>query len=115
MSSATSMDDPENLLAHAAWLRRLASASRPGQCGRRRRLRRPARGRCQPVQERAARRRGRSGPAVDHQRRPAGVYHIWTGLFTGWARRWVNMAVSEAPADRRDATGRIELATVIVE
>jgi hypothetical protein len=43
------------------------------------------------------------------------VYHIWTGLFTGWAPRWVNMAVSEAPADRRDATGRIELATVIVE
>lgn len=51
----------------------------------------------------------------DVRRRPAGVYHIWTGLFTGWAPRWVNMAVSEAPADRRDTAGRIELATVIVE
>jgi len=53
---------------------------------------------------------------VGESRRAApGSYRVWTGFFTGWAPRWTNLAVSEAPPELRDATDRVKIATVILE
>lgn len=45
----------------------------------------------------------------------AGAYALWTGLFTGWAPRWINLPISDAPAAIRDSFDRIALGTVVVE
>jgi hypothetical protein len=53
--------------------------------------------------------------AGDARRATPGSYRVWTGFFTGWAPRWTNLPVTEAPAELRDPTDRIQVATVILE
>ncbi len=44
-----------------------------------------------------------------------GTYTIWTGFFIGWAGRWMNMAVTDAPADARGKGDRVKVTVLAVQ
>ncbi|HLL21648.1 MAG TPA: hypothetical protein VK427_05940, partial [Kofleriaceae bacterium] len=46
---------------------------------------------------------------------PLGKYELWIGFFTGTAPSFRNMSVSSAPADIKDATDRVKIATLILD
>jgi hypothetical protein len=43
-----------------------------------------------------------------------GEYTIWTGFFLGWAGRWVNMPVTQAPSDGSDRMNRVKVGVINV-
>ncbi|HEX7836564.1 MAG TPA: hypothetical protein VF469_03825 [Kofleriaceae bacterium] len=49
------------------------------------------------------------------RRTRAGVYRIWTGLFTGSAPRWKNMTVPRCGFRHVRPSDRVRVATVILE
>jgi hypothetical protein len=44
-----------------------------------------------------------------------GEYAVYTGFFLGWAGRWMNMKVSEAPAEARAKNDRVKITVLGLE